>query len=229
MPNDIGYGTGFRLAAAPLANSNALAPSTALESDIKSHIEHIHSARQRNDEANSTAINSAKNKKAGPAIFGGPISADQEVWKTVYPASGTARLVLNADQTAINYKFRIKGLDFGELAGIGPITKATGDDVNGMHIHHSPPGSVGDPVIGIINPNQDEDLRYQYNDKTNYWTITGRWSKEDPSIASFDYNLKEYLFQGLDYLNIHNEDVALGVIRLPVLPSEQSSKGRLLL
>ena len=224
MPNDIGYGTGFRLAAAPLANSNALAPSTALESDIKSHIEHIHSARQRNDEANSTAINSAKNKKAGPAIFGGPISADQEVWKTVYPASGTARLVLNADQTAINYKFRIKGLDFGELAGIGPITKATGDDVNGMHIHHSPPGSVGDPVIGIINPNQDEDLRYQYNDKTNYWTITGRWSKEDPSIASFDYNLKEYLFQGLDYLNIHNEDVALGVIRSQFYPLNKAAK-----
>jgi hypothetical protein len=36
--------------------------------------------------------------------------------------------------------------------------------------------------------------------------------------VSFDYNLDNYLFQGLDYINIHNEDVVLGVIRGQLLP-----------
>ena len=224
MPNDLGYGTGFRLAAAHLPTSNSLTSSNARENDPNTHIEHFHSPRTRNDQADWAAIDSIKTKKSGRAIFGGPITPEQEVWKTVYPASGTARLVLNADRTAISYKFRITGLDFGELAGIGPITKETGDDVNGMHIHHNPAGTVGDPVIGIINPNQDEDLRFRYNKNTDYWTITGTWTREDPSVVSFDYNLKEYLFQGLNYLNIHNEDVPLGVIRSQFYPLNKVAK-----
>jgi hypothetical protein len=98
-----------------------------------------------------------------------------------------------------------------------------------MHIHHAKIGAVGDPALGIISPNQDldtvfghqkiaKDTVYYYDKLTGEWTITGRWTKGDPSSVSFDDNLNDNLFQGLDYINIHNEDVVLGVIRGQLLP-----------
>lgn len=209
MPNDIGYGSGFRLAASAETPQSSMMQSNALIAiggDEQSASGSMSLGSQRAHHRDNA-------RSRGAAIFGGPISASQEIWPTVYPASGTARVVLNAQQTELRYKFRIKGLDFGEIAGIGPVTDETGDDVNGMHIHHAPAGAVGDPVLGIINPNQDEDTKYNYNPKTKYWTIKGRWTKDDPSVVSFADNLRAYLFQGLDYINIHSEDVALGVIR----------------
>jgi hypothetical protein len=226
MPNDIGYGTGFRLAAAPISASTALLSSATSvgKSLSNAHTGHDHSSASGSDQVDSGSTRSGNTKTSGRAVFGGPISAAQEIWPTVYPASGTARVVLNPEQTALSYKFRIIGLDFGELAGIGPTTKATGDDVNGVHIHHAPAGQVGDPALGLINPNQDRDLRLRFNRKTKYWTLTGRWTKEDPSVVSFEDNLKNNLFQGLDYLNIHNEDVALGVIRSQFYPLNDVAK-----
>lgn len=209
MPNDIGYATGFRLAAsAGISQSSTMHSNALTTSGGDTHLisRSISLGSQKSDHHHHK-------RSQGSAIFGGPISASQEIWPTVYPASGYARVVLNSERTELRYKFRITGLDFGEIAGLGPVTDETGDDVNGMHIHHAPAGAVGDPVLGIINPNQDADTKYNYNPKTKYWTIKGRWTKEDPSVVSFKDNLKNYLFQGLDYINIHNEDVALGVIR----------------
>ena len=228
MPNDIGYGTGFRLAAAPLSTLKEVVSSASPEErgdtnadadrSAHDHSSHDNSSASNNDQLNRVTSSSNVSKSSGRAVFGGPINAEQELWPTVYPASGKARLVLNANQTALRYKFRITGLDFGELAGIGPTTKATGDDVNGMHIHYAPATAVGDVALGLINPYQDKDLAFRYNNKTKYWTITGRWTEQDPSVVSFSDNLQNLLFQGLDYLNIHNEDVALGVIRSQLYP-----------
>lgn len=232
MPNDIGYASGFRLAAAAIApqssnlGSNSLRPedsgdqTTSNPITLNAYASQNHSERSNRDHHHSVQ----NNKNTKRAVFGGPIEASQELWPTVYPAHGSARVVLNAEQTELRYKFRITGLDFGEIAGIGPVTTATGDDVNGMHIHHAPAGQVGDPAIGIINPNQDEDTHYSYNKATKYWTIKGRWTKDDPSVVSFKDNLENYLFQGLDYLNIHNEDVALGVIRSQFNPLNKAAK-----
>ena len=186
IPNDIGYGTGFRLAAAPISASNPFvsSASTLVRSHSNDHVGHDHSSSSGANKPDSMSTSSVNSKSSGRAIFGGPISAAQAIWPTVYPASGTARFVLNSNQTALSYKFRIKGLDFGELAGIGPTTKATGDDVNGMHIHYAPLGAVGDPAIGLINPHQDEDIRFLYNTKTKYWTITGRWTKKTRVLSA---------------------------------------------
>jgi sulfatase modifying factor 1 len=232
MPNDIGYGSGFRLAAAAIApqssnlGSNSLRPedsgdqTTSDPITLNASASHNHSKHSHRDHHHTEQ----NNKNTKRAVFGGPIEASQELWPTVYPAHGSARLVLNAEQTELRYKFRITGLDFGEIAGIGPVTVATGDDVNGMHIHYAPAGQVGDPVIGIINPNQDEDTRYRYNKTTKYWTITGCWTSDDPSVVNFKDNLENYLFQGLNYLNIHNEDVVLGVIRGQFNPLNKAAK-----
>lgn len=226
MPNDKGYGTGFRLAAASLGSSLVASPADCCG-------ESTHNSTTHNNTSDSTKATTAstivRSKLVGPAIFGGPIGANQEVWNTVYPARGEAKIVLNADQNYIDYEFKVKGLDFGIIAGIGPVTTNTGDDVNGLHIHHAKIGTVGDPALAIINPNQDidsvfghrkitQDNVYSYDKLSGEWTITGRWSQGDPSSVSFDYNLDNYLFQGLDYINFHNEDVPLGVIRGQLLP-----------
>ena len=231
MPNDKGYGSGFRLAAASLGSS--LVASSAPTTDCCGDCGSTHDNCTTNHSSDSTKVatdtTTVRPKLVGPAIFGGPIGSNQEVWETVYPARGEAKISLNVDQTYIDYEFKIKGLDFGIIAGIGPVTANTGDDVNGMHIHHAKIGAVGDPALGIISPNQDldtvfghqkiaKDTVYYYDKLTGEWTITGRWTKGDPSSVSFDYNLDNYLFQGLDYINIHNEDVVLGVIRGQLLP-----------
>jgi formylglycine-generating enzyme required for sulfatase activity len=228
MPNDKGYGTGFRLAASVSASSlvNSSADCDCCGESTHNDASHNHTSDSTKATTASTTIRS---KLVGPAIFGGTIQATQELWAVDYPARGKAKITLNADQTYIDYEFKVMGLDFGIIAGIGPITAYTGDDVNGMHIHHAKIGAVGDPALGIISPNQDlnsvfghqtiaEDTVYSYDKILGEWTITGRWSKDDPSSVSFDYNLDNYLFQGLDYINIHNEDVVLGVIRGQLLP-----------
>lgn len=213
MPNDIGYGSGFRLAAAAQdRNSSPSQSNTVGSTDGSLQQSDLDSAKpDSNDHSNDHS--SHEQSLAGPAVFGGPIEASQELWPTIYPATGYAQLVLDPQQTEIRYEFNIQGLDFGIIAGTGPVTEKTGDDVNGMHIHFAPPGAVGDPALGIINPNQDKDTQYHYDENTKYWRITGRWTAEDPSSVSFEKNLKNYLFQGLDYINIHVEDVVLGVIR----------------
>jgi formylglycine-generating enzyme required for sulfatase activity len=210
MPNDKGYATGFRLA------------SVSGDHDHTKH--QVSSSNPSSTKPKVAEITSPKLKLSGPAVFGGPIEGFQEVWRVFYPAFGEARLVLNEEQTKIDYEFKITGLDFGIIAGIGPTTENTGDDVNGMHIHHSPPGAVGDPALAIINPNEDSDTSYRYDKLTGQWTIAGSWSANDPSSVSFGYNLENYLFQGLDYLNIHNEDVPLGVIRSQFLPLNDIAK-----
>ena len=229
MPNDKGYGSGFRLAAASLGSSLVESSAPACDCCGDSTCENSTTNNSSASTKATSATTTVRAKLVGPAIFGGPIGSNQEVWDTVYPARGEAKIVLNADQNYIDYEFKIKGLDFGIIAGIGPVTANTGDDVNGMHIHHAKLGAVGDPALGIISPNQDldtvfghqkitQDNVYYYDKLTGEWTITGRWSKGDPSAVGFDYNLDNYLFQGLDYINIHNEDVVLGVIRGQLLP-----------
>ena len=229
MPNDIAYGSGFRLAA--LVTVSSLVDSSADICDCCG--EPTHNGSSGNNTSDSTKATTAttivRPKLVGPAIFGGPIQTSQEIWLTDYPARGEAKITLNADQTYIDYEFKVKGLDFGIIAGTGPITAYTGDDVNGMHIHHEKIGTVNDPALGIISPNEDldtafghqtitQDTVYSYDKILGEWSITGRWSKDDPSYVSFDYNLDNYLFQGIDCLNIHNEDVPLGVIRSQLLP-----------
>ena len=229
MPNDKGYGTGFRLAA--LVTASSLVDSSADICDCCGEPTHNGSSGNNTSDTTkaTTATTTVRSKLAGPAIFGGTIQSTQEVWAVDYPARGEARITLNVDQTYIDYQFKVTGLDFGIIAGIGPVTANTGDDVNGMHIHHAKIGAVGDPALGIINPNQDidsvfghssitKDTVYYYDKLTGQWTITGRWSKDDPSAVSFDDNLNDNLFQGLDYINFHNEDVVLGVIRSQLLP-----------
>ena len=226
MPNDKGYGSGFRLA-------TSITSSNLVNSSADCCVESTHNSASHNNTSNSTkattAATTVRAKLAGPAIFGGTIQGTQELWAVDYPARGKAKITLNADQTYIDYEFKVYGLDFGIIAGIGPITANTGDDVNGMHIHHAKIGAVGDPALGIISPNQDlnsvfahqkitKDSIYSYDNTLGEWTITGRWTKDDPSSVSFDDNLNDNLFQGLDYINIHNEDIVLGVIRGQLLP-----------
>jgi len=229
MPNDKAYGTGFRLAAAILGSSLVASSAPACDCCGDSTEDNCTTNHSSDSTKATKASTTIRSKLVGPAIFGGTIQASQEVWAVDYPARGKAKITLNADQTYIDYEFKVKGLDFGIIAGIGPITAYTGDDVNGMHIHHAKIGAVGDPALGIISPNQDlnsvfghqtitQDTVYSYDKTLGEWTITGRWSKDDPSSVSFDYNLDNYLFQGLDYINIHNEDVVLGVIRGQLLP-----------
>jgi len=155
------------------------------------------------------------NRKSYPASwahFGSKVDSSEEIWSVDYPASGRCDMWLDPKHTHLDYKIKITGLDFGLVARGVPTTPDELDDVYGMHIHWGPKGTAGPVALGIANPNQDLDTKYSFNKKKNTWTITGRWSNNDPSVVDFNFNLANFLKEGYNYLNIHNDAVPLGVI-----------------
>jgi Ca2+-binding RTX toxin-like protein len=119
---------------------------------------------------------------------------------------------LNPNHTHLDYRIVITGLDLGLVALGFPLTPDEGDDLYGLHIHYGPKGTAGPVALGIANPNNDLNTKYSYNKKTKTWTVTGRWSANDPSVVDFNFNLANYLKEGYDYVNAHNDAVPLGVI-----------------
>ncbi len=230
MPNDAGYAAGFRLAAA----SNLLPGSTDAVGGIsvsgKTDAAEGTSVSGKTDDAGSTSANSrvqlsATNNK--PLFYEGTLSSSNEVWPTSTPATGTIQLSLNAKRTEAVYKLEIIGLDFGKWYDGQPRTADSGDDVAGMHFHHAPFYTVGDVCIGLINPNQENDLKIAYDEHTSIWTLTGKWTAADHSVISLRDSL-QYIYAGELYTNIHTERVALGEIRAQFNPVSNSSSSQLL-
>jgi hypothetical protein len=153
-----------------------------------------------------------KNYPASWAHFGGTLSPTEEIWSVDYPASGSCEMWLDPKHTHLDYKIVITGLDLGLVALGFPLTPDEGDDLYGLHIHWGPKGTAGPVALGIANPNNDLNTKYSYNKKTKTWTVTGRWSANDPSVVDFNFNLANYLKEGYDYVNAHNDAVPLGVI-----------------
>ena len=218
MTNDGGYAAGFRLAS---GNSQASAAASAPSGTRGSSGSQASSSGQSSSSAQSS---SSKNKSL---VYTGVLSSANEVWPTITPATGTIKLTLNAKRTKATYELNVIGLDFGKWFDGQPRTADTGDDVAGMHFHHAPFYTVGDPCIGLINPNQDKDLKISYNKKTTAWTLKGTWTDKDPSVVSLSDSL-QYIYDGELYTNIHTERVALGEIRAQFNPPPSSSGSQLL-
>jgi hypothetical protein len=210
-PNFAGYGKGFRLASAsPLSVSTA----QLLAKDTDSP-----SARKPSGEGTKPKLTEtlASMGDKQPLIYSGILSSNNEIWTTKTQATGTIRLTLNPEKTEANYELNILGLDLGKYYDGQPRTSDPEDDVVGMHFHYAPFFTVGDPAIGLINPNQESDLKISYNEKTSIWTLTGKWTEADKSVLSLKDSLK-YIYAGELYVNIHTERVVLGEIRAQFNP-----------
>ena len=205
MPNDGGYGAGFRLA------RNLNPPSNSTSSSGHDHSAHSHGDVTASSTSSSMEASDSCEFDAGQ-IYYGMLQARNEVWPTVSTAYGTIQLTLNKARTEAIYLLNIIGLDFGKWYDGTPRTSDSGDDVAGMHFHYSPFYTVGDAAIGLINPNQDNDLKISYDEDKTLWTLTGKWTDSDQSIVSLANSL-QYIDKGWLYTNIHTERVALGEIR----------------
>jgi formylglycine-generating enzyme len=201
VPSPLAYGMGFRLAAAPGYSDTS---STA----------RLQSAGSANAASALASLSKANTKKypASWARFGGTLSPSEEIWSVDYPASGSSKMWLDPKHTHLDYKIKITGLDLGLVALGFPLTPDEGDDLYGLHIHYGPKGTAGPVALGIANPNNDLNTKYSYNKRTNTWTVSGRWSANDPSVVDFNFNLANYLKEGYNYVNAHNDAVPLGVI-----------------
>ena len=218
MPNDAGYAAGFRLASSSdLFPANNPSPGTTKELAIPS-------ASSSTKTSSSKKASAYKNK---PLIYSGVLSSANELWPTSTPATGNIRLTLNKKHTKATYKLNVIGLDFGKWFDGQPRTSDPGDDVAGMHFHHAPFYTVGDVNIGLINPNQENDLKISYNSDTTMWTPKGKWTNSDRSVLSLKDSL-QYIYAGELYTNIHTERVALGEIRAQFSPLPQSAASRLM-
>jgi hypothetical protein len=216
MPNDAGYASGFRLASA----SNLSAASTSKSSSALA---------SAGSAASSNLLIPSRSKvpagKGGPLVYEGLLSSANELWPTLTPATGKIKLTLNSKRDKATYELNVIGLDFGKWYDGRPRTVDAGDDVAGLHFHHSPFYTVGDVCIGLINPNQEHDLKISYNNLTSAWTVKGVWTAADRSVVSLADSL-QYIYAGELYTNIHTERVALGEIRAQFnpLPGTKSSK-----
>ena len=202
MPNDASYGAGFRLASAstltPNSNPTPVTPVVATVSSTLSSV--------------GASCNCCEFDTDEDQIYSGVLTSKNEIWPTVSTAYGTIQLTLNRDKTEAIYLLNIIGLDFGKWFDGTPRTTDPGDDVSGMHFHASPNYTVGDAHIGLINPNQDNDLNITYDPAKTMWTLTGKWTDSDLSIVKLSASLDE-IYAGYLYPNIHTERVALGEIR----------------
>ena len=202
MPNDAGYAAGFRLASAstltPNSNPTPVTPVVATVSSTLSSV--------------GASCNCCEFDTDEDQIYSGVLTSKNEIWPTVSTAYGTIQLTLNRDKTEAIYLLNIIGLDFGKWFDGTPRTTDPGDDVSGMHFHASPNYTVGDAHIGLINPNQDNDLNITYDPAKTMWTLTGKWTDSDLSIVKLSASLDE-IYAGYLYTNIHTERVALGEIR----------------
>jgi sulfatase modifying factor 1 len=213
MPNDAGYAAGFRLASASdLFPANNLSSATTKKPAI-------HSASSRRKTSSNKKASVDKKK---PLVYSGVLSSANELWPTLTPATGNIKLTLNKKHTEATYELNVIGLDFGKWFDGRPRTSDPGDDVAGMHFHHAPFYTVGDVCIGLINPNQENDLRISYNSETTMWTLKGKWTNSDKSVLSLKDSL-QYIYAGELYTNIHTERVALGEIRAQFNPTPLSN------
>ena len=218
MPNDAGYAAGFRLASASdLFPANNLSSGTNKESAIPS----------TSSSSKTSSSKKASVDKNEPPVYSGMLSSNKELWNTTTPATGVIQLTLNKKHTEARYELNVIGLDFGKWFDGQPRTSDPGDDVAGMHFHHAPFFTVGDVCIGLINPNQEKDLRISYNSNTTMWTLKGKWTNSDQSVLSLKDSL-QYIYVGELYTNIHTERVALGEIRSQFSPLPQSAASDLL-
>ena len=216
MPNDAGYATGFRLASAstlsPASNPTSVTPAEPAV-EVEDHSAHAHGGETASSTSSSMEACACCEFDADETqIYSGVLQARNEIWPTVSTAYGTIQLTLNKARTEAIYVLKVIGLDFGKWYDGQPRTSDPGDDVAGMHFHASPFYTVGDAHIGLINPNQDNDLNISYDQDKNMWTLKGKWTDSDPSIVSLEDSL-DMIYDGYLYTNIHTERVALGEIR----------------
>ena len=199
MPNDASYAAGFRLASASTLTPNSNpTPVTPVVAPVSSTL--------------SSVVASCEFDTDEEQVYSGVLTSRNEIWPTVSTAYGTIQLTLNKARTEAIYLLNVIGLDFGKWFDGTPRTTDPGDDVSGMHFHASPSYTVGDAHIGLINPNQDNDLKISYDENKTMWTLTGKWTDSDQSVVSLTNSLDE-IYAGLLYTNIHTERVALGEIR----------------
>jgi formylglycine-generating enzyme required for sulfatase activity len=202
MPNDAGYAAGFRLASASTLTPNSNpTPVTPVVPTVSSTLSSV-----------GASCDCCEFDTDEDQIYSGVLTSRNEIWPTVSTAYGTIQLTLNRAKTEAIYLLNIIGLDFGKRFDGTPRTTDPGDDVSGMHFHVAPNYTVGDAHIGLINPNQDNDLNITYDQTKTMWTLTGKWTDSDQSIVSLTNSLDE-IYAGELYTNIHTERVALGEIR----------------
>ena len=218
MPNDAGYAAGFRLASASdLSSASNPVSVNSKEATIPS----------TSSNAQASSSGESDTDENHTLIYSGVLSSANELWPTLTPATGTIKLTLNEAHTEATYELNIIGLDFGKWYDGQPRTSDPGDDVAGMHFHHAPFYTVGDVCIGLINPNQENDLCFSYNQDTTMWTLRGKWTDSDRSDISLQDSL-QYIYAGELYTNIHTERVALGEIRAQFSPQNDSPTSHLL-
>jgi len=202
MPNDAGYAAGFRLASASTLTPNSNpTPVTPVVPTVSSTLSSV-----------GASCDCCEFDTDEDQIYSGVLTSRNEIWPTVSTAYGTIQLTLNRAKTEAIYLLNIIGLDFGKWFDGTPRTTDPGDDVSGMHFHVAPNYTVGDAHIGLINPNQDNDLNITYDQTKTMWTLTGKWTDSDQSIVSLTNSLDD-IYAGELYTNIHTERVALGEIR----------------
>lgn len=140
------------------------------------------------------------------ASFNSILTGDQEVPPTGSPATGSAELMLNDEETRLEMNIEISGLDLdGNQTPDNP-----NDDVVGLHIHSAPAGETGPVVFGLISPESDENNDVTIDPVAG--TVSSAWDVDEGNETTLTEQLPNLFNNGL-YFNVHTPAFPSGEIR----------------
>lgn len=129
------------------------------------------------------------------------LTGSSEVPPNASAATGTATLVLNAEQTRLTMHLTVFGLDLNE--------------VTGLHIHNAPVGVNGGVVFGLIGINNDLNGDLLIDSEAG--TVFSAWDLLEGNNTTLADQLNN-LFAGNLYINVHTPTFPGGEIRGQIVP-----------
>jgi len=116
------------------------------------------------------------NPAAGETCFHAHLDNDHTPGSPHHDATGEAFLVLNSGRTELRYWLDIEGLDLDPIA----TNRIAPDDITGIHIHLSIPGTIGPHVLNIFGWPAEEDVDAVFN--FGHDSLSGIYDISDASI-----------------------------------------------
>jgi hypothetical protein len=118
----------------------------------------------------------ACDRPAGETCYVAHLDHDHTPLSPHHDAAGQAFLVLNSERTELRYSIDVEGLDLDPIEA----NRTASEDITGIHLHLSIPGTIGPHVLNIFGWPAEEDADAVFD--FDHESMTGIFDISDVSI-----------------------------------------------